>query len=60
MVNPTAATCQVWDFETIDNADITDENAAFEMDPLTEIRVNPLSPLSQTSLLHIRWGMTSV
>jgi WD40 repeat protein len=30
---------RVWDFETIDNADITDDNAVFEMDPLTEIRV---------------------
>lgn len=30
---------RVWDFETIDNADITDENVTFEMDPLTEIKV---------------------
>lgn len=31
---------RVWDFETIDNADISDENVAFEMDPLTEIKVS--------------------
>ena len=30
---------RVWDFETIDNADITDENVTFEMDPLAEIKV---------------------
>ena len=30
---------RVWDFETIDNADITDENITFEMDPLAEIKV---------------------
>ena len=29
---------RVWDFETIDNADITDENVTFEMDPLAEIK----------------------
>lgn len=37
---------QVWDFETIDNADITEENTVFEMEPLTEIKV------STTLLLH--------
>ena len=31
---------RVWDFETIDNADISDENVTFEMDPLTEIKVS--------------------
>jgi WD40 repeat protein len=31
---------RIWDFETIDNADITDENITFEMDPLTEIKVH--------------------
>lgn len=30
---------QVWDFETIDNADITEENTVFEMEPLTEINL---------------------
>ncbi len=30
---------QVWDFETMDNADITDDNTVFEMDPLVEIKV---------------------
>lgn len=40
MLYLTLTLVQVWDFETIDNADITDENAAFEMDPLTEIRVS--------------------
>jgi len=30
---------RVWDFETIDNADITEENTTFEMDPLAEIKV---------------------
>ena len=30
---------QVWDYETIDNADITEDNTQFEMEPLTEIRV---------------------
>ena len=30
---------RVQDFETIDNADITDKNDTFEMDPLAEIKV---------------------
>jgi WD40 repeat protein len=30
---------KVWDYETIDNADITEDNTQFEMEPLTEIRV---------------------
>ena len=30
---------RVWDFETIDSADIMDENVTFEMEPLTEIKV---------------------
>ena len=30
---------QVWDYETIDNADITEDSSVFEMEPLTEIRV---------------------
>lgn len=30
---------KVWDFETIDNADITEDNIVFEMEPLTEIKV---------------------
>lgn len=53
---------QVWDFETIDNADITDENAAFEMDPLTEIRVSPIPHHSLTiiCILVIRSAMMSV
>lgn len=31
---------QVWDFETIDNADISEDSTVFEMEPLTEIKVN--------------------
>lgn len=30
---------QVWDFETIDTADQTDESGLFEMDPMNELRV---------------------
>ena len=29
----------MWDYETIDNADITEDSSVFEMEPLTEIRV---------------------
>ena len=29
----------MWDFETIDNADISEDNSVFEMEPLTEIKV---------------------
>jgi hypothetical protein len=29
----------VWDFETIDTADITDESAIFEMEPMNELKV---------------------
>ena len=36
---------RVWDFETIDNADITDENVTFEMDPLAEIKVQHYAPI---------------
>ena len=32
----------MWDFETIDNADITEDNTVFEMEPLAEIKVNSL------------------
>ena len=35
---------QVWDFETIDNADITEDNTVFEMEPLMEIKVCHPSP----------------
>lgn len=31
--------CQVWDFETIDNADTTDESDVFEMEPMNELKV---------------------
>lgn len=31
---------QIWDFEIIDSADITEDNTVFEMEPLTEIKVN--------------------
>ena len=30
---------KVWDFETIDTADVTDESAVFEMEPMNELRV---------------------
>lgn len=33
---------KVWDFETIDNADISEDNTVFEMEPLTEIKVSLL------------------
>ena len=29
----------MWDYDTIDSADITEDNTVFEMEPLTEIRV---------------------
>ena len=30
---------QVWDFETIDTADQTDDSGLFEMEPMNELRV---------------------
>jgi len=30
---------RVWDFETIDTADVTEEADLFEMDPMNELRV---------------------
>ena len=30
---------RVWDFETIDNADISEENTTFEIESLIEIKV---------------------
>ena len=30
---------QVWDFESIDSADITDKKATFEIEPMVEIKV---------------------
>ena len=38
-VSHTCVHSQVWDFETIDNADITEDNTLFEMEPLVEIKV---------------------
>ncbi len=29
----------MWDFESIDSADISDENVTFELDPMLEIKV---------------------
>ena len=29
----------MWNFETIDSADITDDNTTFELHPMTEIKV---------------------
>ena len=34
-----ATVLQVWDFETVDNADTTDESPIFEMEPMNELRV---------------------
>ena len=30
---------QVWDFETVDNAESTDESTLFEMEPMNELKV---------------------
>lgn len=30
---------QVWDFETVDTADVTDDTALFEMEPMNELKV---------------------
>ena len=30
---------RVWDFETVDTADVTDESSVFEMDPMNELHV---------------------
>ena len=43
------ASLQVWDFETIDNADIVEESNVFEMEPLLEVKVR----WCYTSLLQI-------
>ena len=40
----------MWDYETIDNADITEDSSVFEMEPLTEIRVG--SSVSIKSLVR--------
>ena len=29
----------MWDFETIDTADVTDESSVFEMEPMNELKV---------------------
>ncbi len=31
---------RVWDFETVDTADITDESNVFEMEPMNELQVS--------------------
>ena len=44
---------RVWDFETIDSADITEDNPTFEMEPLAEIKVGHdvnLKTLSQAAI----------
>ena len=33
---------KVWDFESIDNADTTEEGQLFEMDPMYELKVRDL------------------
>ena len=40
----------MWNFETIDSADISDESATFEIEPLTEIRVG--NSVCFKSLVH--------
>lgn len=30
---------QVWDFETVDTADSTDESGLFEMEPMNEVKI---------------------
>lgn len=30
---------QVWDFESVDTADVADESGLFEMEPMNELRV---------------------
>jgi len=32
---------EVWDFETVDSADITGEMECFEMEPMNELKVGP-------------------
>ena len=29
----------MWDFETVDTADVTDDSSVFEMEPMNELRV---------------------
>ncbi len=33
---------RVWDFETVDTADITDESNVFEMEPMNELQVQKI------------------
>ena len=42
----------VWDFETVDTADATDESAIFEMEPMNEMRVG--------TDVCLKWMMKSV
>jgi len=34
-------TVKVWDFETVDSADITGDMECFEMEPMNELKVGP-------------------
>lgn len=49
---------QVWDFETIDNADISEDSTVFEMEPLTEIKVNNITTHITYYDRHILLRMT--
>ena len=42
---------RVWDFETIDNADITDESSIFEMEPMNELRVGAYHDVKLRSMV---------
>ena len=43
--------CQVWDFETIDTADATDETGLFEMEPMNEIKIGQHEHVSLRSIV---------
>ncbi|XP_067931339.1 cilia- and flagella-associated protein 44-like [Watersipora subatra] len=42
---------RVWDFETIDNADSTDETGLFEMEPMNEIKIGGQEHVSLMSIV---------
>lgn len=50
---------KVWDFESIDNADTTEEGQLFEMDPMYElkVRIHILEPFEHRGILDQYLGI---
>ena len=39
---------RVWDFETVDTADVTDESSVFEMESMNELQVGRIFFMTRT------------